>query len=112
MRTVILTLLLAFSAFAADVTGKWTASIDGPEGKMEIVFNFQMAEGKLTGTVTGPIGDMPITEGKVDGDSIVFTVTGGDFKAIHKGTISGSEMKLKAEMGERSFEMTAKKAGA
>jgi len=112
MRTALLTLLLAFSAFAADVTGKWTASIDGPEGKMDIVFNFLMAEGKLTGTVMGPMGEMQITEGKVDGDAIVFTVTGGDFKVIHKGTISGGEMKLKADMGERSFEMTAKKAGA
>jgi hypothetical protein len=36
-------------------------------------------------------------------------VGGDDFKVVHKGKVSGDEMKLKVEMGERTFEMTAKK---
>jgi hypothetical protein len=54
MRLAILTFLLAFSAFAADVTGKWTALMDGPEGKIEIVFNFQALSRNLyRGSIEG-----------------------------------------------------------
>lgn len=103
-------LALAVSAFAADVSGKWKASVEGPDGQtMEIVFAFKVEGAKLTGTATGPMGEMPISDGRLEGDAISFTVGGDDFKVVHKGKVSGDEMKLKVEMGERTFEMTAKR---
>ena len=50
---------------------------------------------------------MAITEGKVDGDTVTFTVEHEDVKALHKGTISGNEMKLQVDIGERTLETTA-----
>jgi hypothetical protein len=43
---------------------------------------------------------------------ITFTVKAGDNKIVHKGTVSGEEMKLKVEFGERTLEMTARRAGS
>ena len=103
-------LLLTLSALAAEVTGKWTGSIEGPQGQMELTFNFKQDGDKLTGTSQTPMGEMAISEGKVDGDKITFTVANDQFKVLHKGTISGDELKLKIEIGEREMEMTAKRA--
>jgi hypothetical protein len=115
MRLLRLVLLagLTLCAFAADVTGKWKARTEGPDGsQMDIVFDFKVDGDKLSGTATGPMGEMPISQGKLDGDNISFTVEAGELKVIHKGTVSGDEMKLNVEMGDQKLEMTALRSGA
>lgn len=104
-------LVLACSAFAADITGKWKALAQGPDGGegMEIVFNFKVDGDKLTGTVDGPMGQTEISEGKVEGDTIAFTVATNDFKIVHKGKVSGDEIKMKVDIGDNTMEMTAKR---
>ncbi len=54
-------------------------------------------------------GEMPISDGKVDGVKVTFTVATDQLKVLHKGTVAGDEMKLKIEIGERETEMTAKR---
>jgi hypothetical protein len=103
-------LVLALSAFAADISGKWQASTQGPDGEaMDLIFNFKAEGDALTGTVTGPMGEMEISEGKVEGDTIAFTVAMDDFKIAHTGKLEGDVLKIKVDMGDQSFEMTAKK---
>jgi hypothetical protein len=98
-------LALAFTAgtaMAADVTGKWTATMAGRGGGgegMTITYNFKQDGTKLTGTVETPMGDpLPIADGKVEGDKISFTMAfdrgGGPMKITNEGTISGDEIKL------------------
>jgi hypothetical protein len=72
--TAVLVLFLTLPAFAADPTGKWKAAMQGPDGEMQLTFNFKLDGDKVTGTVEGPMGEMPITEGKMEGDAISFTV--------------------------------------
>lgn len=110
----ILALALSLPLWAADdVAGKWKASAPGPdEQTMKIEFNFNVDGGKLTGSAAGPMGEMPISEGKVEDGRITFTVEAGDNKIVHKGTVSGDEMKLKVEFGERTMEMTARRVGS
>ena len=110
IAAVLMTLMLAASAFAADVTGKWKASLEGPDGQMEITFNLKLEGNKITGTATGPMGESPISEGTLDGEHISFTVATEQFKILHKGTVSGDEMKLKVEIGDNIMDMTAKRA--
>jgi hypothetical protein len=106
----VLALCFAASAFAADVTGKWNGSTQTPDGQdMTIVFTFKMDGDKLTGTAEGPMGEAPITEGKLDGDAITFTVEMNDMKIVHTGTVSGDEMKLKVNIGDQTMDMTAKR---
>lgn len=92
-------LLAAVAAFAADVTGKWTAQVPGRGGQTrEMTFNFKADGAQLTGTITTPRGDMDIADGKIDGDQISFTQTmsfgGNDVKLIYKGKVSGDTIEF------------------
>ena len=110
--------IVCLSALAADVTGKWTAQAPGRGGQThEMTFIFKADGGTLTGTVSGRQGDMPIADGKIEGDQISFTQTmefnGNSMKFVFKGTVSGDEIKFTRtrEGGEgRTQEFTAKRA--
>src|SRR5687768_3718096 len=92
--------LLAGVAFAADVTGKWTATVPGRDGQTrEVVYNLKAEGDKLTGTTTGFRGqDLPIVDGKIDGDKVSFSTkvefNGNSMTFLYKGTVSGDELKL------------------
>jgi hypothetical protein len=112
--------IFAIAAFAADVTGKWTAEVPGRGGNMQTnTFVFKQDGAKLTGTMdAGRGGPAEISDGKVDGDDISFTVTRSfqdqTFKLTYKGKISGDEIKFTRTMeggrGGAPQEFTAKKA--
>jgi hypothetical protein len=83
-------------AWAADVNGKWVAQVPGRGGQTrETTFTLKADGGKLTGTVSGMQGEVPIADGAIKGDEISFTQTftpqqGGDpIKVFYKGKISG-----------------------
>jgi hypothetical protein len=111
LTIALLALVMGAVAMAEDVTGVWKASMQGPDGQsMEITFNLKADGAKVTGTAATPMGEMPITEGKVDGDKIEFTVATDQFKVVHKGTFTGDTMKLTVDMGDQKMEMTAKRS--
>jgi hypothetical protein len=107
-------LLLAISVFAADVDGKWTGSISTPNGDFPQTFNFKADGAMLNGSLEFMPGmEIPITEGKVDGNNISFTVNldfGMPFKITYTGVVSGSELKVKADANGMPFEFVLKKA--
>jgi opacity protein-like surface antigen len=111
-----LAVALAASAFAADVTGKWTAQVPGRDGQMrETTFNLTAAGETLTGTVSGRNGDNPISEGAVKGDDLSFAVKvnfgGNDMKLLYKGKIAGDEIKFTRtrEGSDQAQDFTAKR---
>ena len=73
---------------------------------MELGFTFKANGSELTGTHKGPQGnEIPITEGKIDGDKISFIVkvTGQmEMKIKYDGKITGDEITLnmKMDMGD------------
>lgn len=82
---------------AADVSGKWVAQMPGRGGQTrEATFTFKADGEALTGTISGPRGDMEITDGKISGDQISFSqimeFNGNQMKILYKGTISGDEI--------------------
>ena len=114
---VFILLLAAVAAFAADVSGKWVAQVPGRGGEMrEATFTFKADGGQLTGSVTTPRGDAPISDGKIDGDDISFNqvmeFNGNQVKLVYKGKVSGDQIKFtrQREGGERTVEFTAKRA--
>lgn len=115
LSVLVLAMLFAMAAPAADVTGKWKAEFKMQDGNVRTSeFAFKVDGDKLTGTVTGARGGAAeISEGKVAGDEISFVVVrkfqDREFKQNYKGTVSGDEIKFNVSMGERTFEMTAKK---
>jgi hypothetical protein len=99
VTAVLLLFLLAIPVIAAEIDGKWTATVDGMDGnKMELTYNFKADGTKLTGSVTSPMGEMQITEGKIEGNAVEFTVGNEQFSVSSKGTLSGDEIKLTTEM--------------
>ena len=112
--------VLAIAAYAADVTGKWTAEVPGRSGNMQTNTIVLKQEGtRLTGTLDGGRGGpVEITNGKVEGDMVSFTVVrnfnGNEIKQNFKGTISGSEIKFtrttEGGQGGQPVEFTAKKS--
>jgi opacity protein-like surface antigen len=90
---------LATASFAADVTGKWTAEMAGPNGQTRTsTFDFKVEGEKLTGTVGGGRGDAPISDGTVKGDEIAFNVVrnfnGNEMKIAYKGKVAGDVIKM------------------
>jgi hypothetical protein len=104
----------ALTAMAADITGKWKASAEGPNGAIERTFTFKQDGTKLTGeTESSFTGKSTISDGKVEGDNISFSITadfgGQSMKINYTGKVAGDEIKLKSEAGGNTFEWTAKK---
>ena len=60
-----------------NISGKWKASFTTPDGQQrENTFNFKVEGDTLTGTVvSSALGEAQITDGKVHGDEISFSVT-------------------------------------
>jgi len=114
-----LLLLIALSALAlpaADVTGTWKATSETPNGSFETTFVFKADGEKLTGTVSNRFsGEVPVTDGKIDGDNLSFTVAanfnGNEFKFNYKGKVAGDEIKftLSVAQSDRTFELIARK---
>jgi len=112
-----LLLLTVAAALAADVSGKWVAQMPGRGGETrEVTMNFKADGSALTGSITSPRGDAPISEGKIDGDDISFTqvleFNGNQVKLLFTGKVSGDEIKFtrQREGGDRKQEFTAKRA--
>ena len=116
----VLACLMVTSAFAADVDGKWTASMPGRQGNtMEVTFVFKADGNTLTGTMSNPRGESEIKDGKIDGNNISFNQTfergGNSMTIVYKGKVSGDTIEFTREMqgggGDRPAQtFTAKRA--
>lgn len=107
--------LFTTGLFAADASGKWVAEMQGRDGqKRTQTFDLKADGDTLTGTVSGPMGERPIVDGKVSGDDISFAVEvefqGEKRKMQYTGKVVGDELQMKVGSGERTREFTAKKA--
>ncbi len=108
--------LLALNVWAADIAGKWKGTAESANGPLERTFTFKVDGTALTGeTESQMLGKSTITEGKVDGDNISFTITArmqdNELKLTYKGKITGDTMKLSVEFpgGGQTAEYTLKR---
>ena len=119
MRLWFLLAVFALSALAADITGTWKGTAEGPNGSIERTFVFKVDGAKLTGeTTSAMMGKSTFTDGKIDGDNISFSITAkfqdNEVKLNYKGKVSGDEIHLTSEMaggagGGMTLEWTAKR---
>jgi hypothetical protein len=130
-------LAVAFTAAAADLTGKWVAQIEGRNGTQTMTFDLKADGATLTGTVTGGGGGggrrggggggnaaaaapaaQPISDGKIDGTKVTFSVkvdrNGNTMVTTYTGTFSGDTLTLKqtrtGRNGEQTTDITAKRS--
>ena len=108
-KLALATLVLALgsvSAMAADFNGKWSADVPGRNGNTQtttFTFTVDATAMTVTGTVTGRMGDMPITNGKVTADTITFdvvrTMNGNSFTISYAGKADGDTIKFTRTFG-------------
>jgi len=121
MRKLLLAVTLlalgSTAALAADFNGKWTADVETPRGTQTLAFDFHVDGSTLTGKVTTPRGDNDITDGKVNGDDISFTLVmnfnGNEVKVMYTGKADGDTIKFTRQAGDRpATEFVAKRGTA
>jgi hypothetical protein len=119
VRGAVLALVVATTAFAADVSGKWKSQYQTPDGQQrESTFTFAVSGETLTGTVASAMGEAKIEEGKVSGDTLTFSVTrnfqGNDVKVKYTGKVAGADtINFTVSFGDMgSFDIVAKKLGS
>jgi hypothetical protein len=119
-------LAVAFTAAAADITGKWVAQVEGRNGTTQMTFDLKADGATLTGTVLGGGGGgrggggggaaaapapAAISDGKIDGSKVTFSVkadrNGQTMVTTYTGTFSGDDLKLKQTRQGRNGEQTA-----
>src|SRR3954447_13646561 len=100
---IVLFALFAFTAAAADVTGTWKGSAETENGTIERTFIFKVDGNKLTGETTSSMfGKSTISDGKIEGDTLSFTINvkfqDNEMKLTYTGKVSGDTMKLHVEI--------------
>jgi hypothetical protein len=101
-------LLVASACFAASVNGHWSGTI---ALLYDVTVNMKEDNGKINGTVTTEIGDIPLTNGVITGNDIVFkpfTYNGFAVSYI-KGKIDGDKMDITVGFQGQDFQGTLKR---
>ena len=104
----------AITIFAADVTGQWKSQAgDDPA----FTFSLKSDGNVVTGSMLSTEGrEHPISEGKLEGNNISFSVMsewqGNPIKLVAKGTVKGDEIDLNigTDDGAWSTDTTLKRA--
>src|SRR5580693_1029331 len=99
----VLALGLAISAWAADITGQWTATFNTQVGEQHYTYTFKVEGKKLTGTAKSDNGTVAIENGTVKGDDVSFVENldyqGQKLAITYTGKISGDEIKFTRDVG-------------
>ena len=107
-------LLLCFGAafaYFADINGKWSAMLKGPDGnEFPISYTFKTDGATLTGTLTSQIGTFDISDGMVKGDSLWFTADLKNMKIKNRGRYYADGDSISLRVGARSTHTTLKRA--
>jgi hypothetical protein len=91
---------LALPAAAQEVAGKWSGNVDTPQGPFPLTFDFAVMGAELTGALLNDfIGQIPISEGMVDGNEISFKLSiemgpGASMTISYTGVVEGDELEL------------------
>jgi hypothetical protein len=110
--------LLPLAALAADafnLAGNWTTAFDSQVGEQKYTYTFKLEGGKLTGNAKSNLGEGPITDVKVDKDTVTFvehlSYQGMALDITYTGKIvSADEIKFKRDVGgQGGEEFTAKR---
>ncbi|MGA3293918.1 MAG: hypothetical protein ABSE45_08045 [Candidatus Acidiferrales bacterium] len=105
---------LALSAYAADISGQWTATFNTQVGEQNYTYTFKVDGEKLTGTAKSANGETEIQNGVVKGDDVSFVENldyqGQKLVITYTGKVSGDEIKFTRDVaGAAKEELVAKR---
>jgi hypothetical protein len=97
-------MLLCFAAicFAAVKTldGQWTGTLKTDDAQYPLLYNFKVDGDKLTGTVRGPHGDLPLLDGEVHGTDFSFMVNLEKMHLLHTGKFYPDSVSMDIECND------------
>ncbi len=113
-------LLISGAAMAQDapanVAGTWNMTISTPRGTFNNTLTLKQDGSKVTGSISGRMGETDISKGEVSGDKLTFEVTrdtpNGTFTMDYKATVNGDDMKGTGGNDRFNFDFTAKRGAA
>lgn len=110
----IFVLSVALSAWAADISGQWTATFNTQVGEQHYTYTFKVDGEKLTGTAKSDNGTTDIQNGTVKGDDVSFVENldyqGQKLAITYAGKISGDEIKFTRDVaGAAKEDLVAKR---
>ncbi len=114
LATSITVILLAASAFAADVTGTWKATVNLGDQTGSPTFVFKQDGEKLTGAYSGALGEAQLS-GTVKGNDIAFDFEAAGITVHYAGKLSADGKKIEGTVdygGQASGTFTASRSGA
>jgi hypothetical protein len=85
---------------AQGVTGKWSGEVQGGRGPQQVTVTLKAEGDKLTGSVTGRGGEIPIQDGTLAGNALKFKTQqpgrgGGNPITLNwTGTLKGDEIAM------------------
>jgi hypothetical protein len=104
--------LTAAPAAQADLSGAWTLSFNTPNGAMDASATFKVDGEKLSGTLSGPAGETPLT-GNVKGKAFTFNIdvqsANGNFSVTVTGEQDGDSLKGTFDFGQGTGDWTGKR---
>ena len=112
LLALVLLLTVTAAAFAADITGRWLGRVSTPNGEIELVYNFTVDGETLTGALTTQFGDLPLQDGKIQGETLSFTMTFGENPVAYTGVVRGDTIVLSSNWGGQERETVLTRAPA
>ena len=101
--------VICFAVFA-DLTGKWTGTVKGQDGNdFPLTYVFKVDGANLTGSLQSPQGELPISEGKVSGNTFSFKLDFNGTAIVNTGKYYGDSIGVDAEIGGNKFHTTLKR---
>jgi hypothetical protein len=92
----------AATANTANLAGSWSGSLDTPQGAMATVCKLTKTANGYEGTMSGPSGDMPLTDISITGDTLWASATanmGGQSIALSYSFLIRSADELVGSVG-------------
>lgn len=87
----------------ADVTGKWTMTVETQAGTGNPTFDLKQEGSNITGQYSGQLGEAPVT-GTVKGAEVTFgfkvSGQGQELEVTYTGTVDGDTMQGKVSLGD------------
>lgn len=94
MRKLLALALFSVCAFAADISGTWSASVETDAGSGNPTFVLKQTGDQLSGSYSGALGEAKVT-GTVKGDKVEFSFgvspNGEEVKCIYTGNLEGDK---------------------
>jgi len=100
ITTILSVCFLVCAAPIENLNGRWTGTLKTDQGsEYPLLYNFKIDGDQLTGTAKTPKGDMPINDGKINGDTFTFYVIIGKMEIDHSCKFYGDSVSVDLTLG-------------